>query len=329
MCFRKKFPHGEKMKNYMISDFTKEMIPQALQLLKCAYEAEQSFDRYLPDFGRLPDSKDLLTHLAENGMGVAATVNGNLLGFLGAYLPFPHAYNSPTDSGCWSPLNAHAVADPQNILLWQQLYQKAAEKWTTAGAGYHAITFYRHEGAAENVFYNYGFGSRCADAIRDTDSLQEMPAASAFVRELTKKDDMQLRPLRRALAAHLSKSPCFMINSEENIEKHIRGKEAEEKRKTFGLFYEGRLVGFIDLNEEGENFISDSDGMLNIQGMFLQNDYRGRGFAQQLLSSAICETAERGYERIGVDYETMNPTATGFWEKYFMPYTRSLVRRLD
>ena len=317
------------MKKYQFSDFTKEMIPQALQLLKGAYEAEQSFNQYLPQFGRLPDSDGLLTHLAENGMGVAATLDGNLVGFLGAYLPFPHAYNSPTDSGCWSPLNAHAVADPQSIILWQQLYQKAAAKWTTAGAGYHSITFYRHEGAAENVFYNYGFGSRCADAIRYTDSLQEMPAASASVRELTKKDDMQLRQLRRELAAHLSKSPCFMINSEESIEKYIRGKEADEKRKTFGLFYEGRLVGFIDLNEEGENFISDSEVMLNIQGMFLQKDYRGHGFAQLLLNSAIRETVERGYERIGVDYETMNPTATVFWEKYFMPYTRSLVRRLD
>lgn len=319
----------KKMKKYQFSDFTKEMIPQALQLLKGAYEAEQSFNQCLPQFGKLPDSDGLLTHLAENGMGVAATLDGNLVGFLGAYLPFPHAYNSPTDSGCWSPLNAHAVADPQSIILWQQLYQKAAAKWTTAGAGYHSITFYRHEGAAENVFYNYGFGSRCADAIRYTDSLQEMPAASASVRELTKKDDMQLRQLRRELAAHLSKSPCFMINSEESIEKYIRGKEADEKRKTFGLFYEGRLVGFIDLNEEGENFISDSEVMLNIQGMFLQKDYRGHGFAQLLLNSAIRETVERGYERIGVDYETMNPTATGFWEKYFMPYTRSLVRRLD
>ena len=317
------------MKKYMISDFTKEMIPQALQLLKCAYQAEQSVNQYLPDFKRLPDSKDLLTHLAENGMGVAATLDGNLVGFLGAYLPFPHAYNSLTDSGCWSPLNAHAVADPQNILLWQQLYQNAAEKWTTAGAGYHSITFYSQEEAAENVFYNYGFGSRCADAIRYPDPLQEVPAANVCVRELTRKDDMQLRPLRRELAAHLSKSPCFMINSEENIEKYICGKEADEKRKTFGLFYEGKLIGFIDLNEEGENFISDSGVMLNIQGMFLQNDYRGHGIAQQLLNSAVRETAKNGYERIGVDYETMNPTATGFWEKYFVPYTRSLVRRLD
>lgn len=30
-----------------------------------------------------------------------------------------------------------------------------------------------------------------------------------------------------------------------------------------------------------------------------------------------------------MDYETMNPTARGFWEKYFTPYTISLVRRID
>lgn len=32
---------------------------------------------------------------------------------------------------------------------------------------------------------------------------------------------------------------------------------------------------------------------------------------------------------LGVDYETMNPTAKIFWRKNFNPYTVSMVRRLD
>ncbi|MEC9484872.1 MAG: hypothetical protein UMR38_03220 [Candidatus Izemoplasma sp.] len=33
--------------------------------------------------------------------------------------------------------------------------------------------------------------------------------------------------------------------------------------------------------------------------------------------------------QLGVDYETMNPLARVFWEKYFTPYTKTVTRRID
>lgn len=36
-----------------------------------------------------------------------------------------------------------------------------------------------------------------------------------------------------------------------------------------------------------------------------------------------------GYLLLGVDCESFNPTARGFWLKYFTPYTYGLVRRID
>lgn len=38
---------------------------------------------------------------------------------------------------------------------------------------------------------------------------------------------------------------------------------------------------------------------------------------------------ERGKTYLGVDYETVNPTALHFWTKYFTPYTYSYIRRID
>jgi hypothetical protein len=35
------------------------------------------------------------------------------------------------------------------------------------------------------------------------------------------------------------------------------------------------------------------------------------------------------YTRLGVDFESINPTAYGFWLKYFDAYTYSVVRRVD
>ena len=38
---------------------------------------------------------------------------------------------------------------------------------------------------------------------------------------------------------------------------------------------------------------------------------------------------KEGFLRLGVDYESFNPTANVFWPKYFEVYTKSVVRRID
>lgn len=44
----------------------------------------------------------------------------------------------------------------------------------------------------------------------------------------------------------------------------------------------------------------------------------------------LCEVSEKeGKEYIGVDCETLNPTALRFWSKYFEKYTYSYARRID
>lgn len=56
--------------------------------------------------------------------------------------------------------------------------------------------------------------------------------------------------------------------------------------------------------------------------MFVKNEAGAN--LQQLM-----EYAAKGYTRLGVDFESLNPTAYGFWLKYFDAYTHSVVRRID
>jgi hypothetical protein len=37
----------------------------------------------------------------------------------------------------------------------------------------------------------------------------------------------------------------------------------------------------------------------------------------------------QGYTRLGVDYESFNPSGSGFWQKHFDAYTYGVVRRID
>ena len=50
---------------------------------------------------------------------------------------------------------------------------------------------------------------------------------------------------------------------------------------------------------------------------------------QSLLNFAMSILKAEGFIRLGVDFESFNPTAYGFWLKYFVPYTHSVVRRID
>ncbi|MGN1181187.1 MAG: GNAT family N-acetyltransferase, partial [Suilimivivens sp.] len=58
-------------------------------------------------------------------------------------------------------------------------------------------------------------------------------------------------------------------------------------------------------------------------------EYRSKGVAKQLLDAMARRCMKEGKSYLGVDYETINPTALRFWTKYFEPYTYSFIRRID
>lgn len=328
--------------DFGIIDFEEKHIEQGLNLLAVTYGEEQATIPCLPTFETLEETpREELKFFAENKLGVAAVDdNGILLGYLCAYPPYKGAYNSQ-ECGSWAPLHGHAVAKLQQaarIAIWEQLVQKAMTKWRVAGSKYHSITLFNHEEDLQRSLSMYQYGYRCADAMRcvccgsnDVTSYDLTTENSRFsVRQITEDDFPVMRPLRKALALHLTEAPCFCLDSEEDIAEYIASKESQEGLVTYGLFVNGdTLIGFIDTCFGAENFISSGDKVLNIHGMYVQPEYRGQKLAQSLVKAAIMEAENQGCTQLGVDYETMNPTAVRFWEKYFRRYTLSMVRWID
>ena len=72
-----------------------------------------------------------------------------------------------------------------------------------------------------------------------------------------------------------------------------------------------------------------SNGYRHIRGAYCLPEHRGKGLYQNLLNYTISKLKSEGYTRLGVNFESFNPTARGFWLKYFAPYTSSVVRRID
>ena len=306
-----------------IVNFETQHVDAAKVLALANYQEERYYVPELPDSPEIPD----LNWFAENGLGVAAMEGDRLVGYLCWVGPYENAFNSGIP-GIYVPLHAHGAIGEVRDRIYRRLYQAAAEKWVKRGALSHAITLYAHDMQALQSFFGYGFGLRCIDAIRPVSPVPITSAEGFAFRILPRSEVGRIRQLRRMLSAHLMQSPCFMPDSPENVERWIDMAEQRDSQ-VFVAEKEEEVVAFIEVKEEGENFITHSPALRNICGAFCLHRYRGTGLFVDLLNAVIYELSRRNVPLIGVDYESFNPTASGGWGKYFTPYTYSVVRRID
>jgi GNAT superfamily N-acetyltransferase len=316
-----------------VIDFNQTHIKAAKQIAKDNYNMERKLVTILPEVDELPD----LLHFAENGLGVVAMEGDRMLGFLCTYLPREDAFGTTKVKGTFSPIHAHGVSvqvtGTQRDQIYSRMYQAAAQKWIKEGIRSHAIGFLTYDKDALNSFFYNGFGLRCIDAIR---SLEDIPARKTvqlpgsskldYV-ELLRDEWVLLLEQHNALIRHLGNSPTFMhfeLMDEEALYHHT-----SVDVRYFAAKTEGNYIAYIKLAEEGENFASEQDSMVNICGAYCEPEYRGLGIYHNLLCHMMDTLKKEGYQLLGVDCESFNPTARGFWLKYFTEYTHSVVRRID
>lgn len=306
-----------------IVNFEKEHIDAAKAIVLANYSEEKQFVKELPDVNEFPN----LGEFAENGLGVAAFEQDKMVGFLCCFRPWENAFGS-TAKGTFSPIHAHGAAAENREMIYRRMYQAAAEKWVANGIAYHAIAMYAHDEKALRTLFSYGFGLRCVDAVRDMESIVCLPIQELQFRVLPKVEITKIREMRRQLSAHLGSSPCFMYSRKQEFENWLVRAEARNT-DVYVAEMNGMLVAFIEVADDGENFVTETANMKNICGAFCLPEYRGNGIFANLLNYVVGTLRQQGITRLGVDFESYNPTASGAWNKYFTPYTHSVVRRID
>ncbi len=311
----------------IITDFEQKHLKEAQALALSNYYEEREYVKALPETEWIPD----LTMFVENGLGVAAIgEDGSLIGFLCCFEPWENAFGSMA-IGTFSPIHAHGAVKEKRAEVYKRMYQYAAEKWVKRGIAYHAIALFAHDRDALLAMFQYGFGLRCVDAIRDMKPIELVglheKSDTAF-EELHKESVSEIRELRRLLSEHLGKSPCFMNSSEEDFQNWILRAEKRDSR-IFVAKEQDRVVAFVEVQDEGENFVTYMPDMKNICGALCLSEYRGQQIVQELLNYMMEVLKKDGVKRLGVDFESFNPTAHAFWLKYFRAYTHSVVRRID
>lgn len=148
------------------------------------------------------------------------------------------------------------------------------------------------------------------------------------MRELAESETHILLPLKNLLIAHLGESPSFMRYAPMTAAQ-LDDEHARRGSRYFCAFSGGEAVAFVEVADAGENFACDDASMQNICGAYCLTAHRGNGLFANLVNFAVNSLAREGYTRLGVDFESFNPTANGFWCKHFSVYTHSVVRRID
>lgn len=307
-----------------ILDFEKQHIEEAVELALANYYDERQFIKELPQVRVIPD----LNGFAENRLGVAAIENEKLVGFLCCCEPFEHAFRATDARGVFSPMGANAAIARNRSKIYAAMYQAAGEKWVKSGAVSHAICLYAHDEELQRQFYRYGFGLRCLDAIRPMELIDCKPCAGYDFTELPKSQYHFVYPLYLALNRHYCESPFFM-NRKPETQEEFEISSVQDGGRYFAAKQNGKLCAFLKISASGEAFVATGNSYRHITGAYCLPEHRGKGLYQNLLNFTISILKREGYTRLGVNFESFNPTARGFWLKYFAAYTNSVVRRID
>ena len=308
----------------IIRDFEPKHAEEAVEIALGAYNRERACTQELPDLSGIP----IPEQLSGNGFGVAAFEGGKMVGFLCSVEPFENVFRSTDVRGVFSPMGANGAVAENHGRTYAALYQAAAKKWVKAGAVSHAICLYEHDGEAKQQLFRYGFGLRCLDAIRPMESIDCAVCGGYEFLELPGEDFPSVYPLYLALNEHYCSSPFFMNRKPDTREAFLdscgRGKERYFAAKT-----NGELCAYMEVSDQGETFAASGNLYRHITGTYCIPEHRGRGVYQNLLNYVISTLKAEGYTRLGVDFESINPSGSGFWLKYFHAYTNSVVRRID
>lgn len=306
-----------------IVDFNESHIPMAAKLALKNYNEEKEIVGALPPVKNWPDLKKY----AENGLGVAAFEEDTMLGFLCAGNPFKNAFGSTDAAGVFSPLHGNGAVIEKRGAVYGRMYQKAAEKWAASGAASHAICVYAHDKASKEQLFNYGFGSRCIDAIRPMEEIEGIGESNYTLVELKKEDYKKVYPLYEMLENHMAESPCF-IKRPFSFETFMISANKPASR-FFAAMTGNEMAAFLKTTYGGETFITYNDDIIHIDGAFCLPEHRGKGIYSHLLNYTIQILKKEGNKYLSVDFESINPSAHNFWTKYFSVYTCGLARRID
>lgn len=311
---------------YQIIEVKDMNTEEAIALCRQEYMEERQKSPVLPPVDKETDDRmsGIIRQIKNAPYGKALTKEGRLVGFLAFWGPFDGFHG--TVKGVFSPLGASAFGGNDRGKEASLLFSAIAEELVKDKIFGIAISRYANQVQVNQTLCLNSFGIRCSDAwlLLEEYACSDKDGRITIV-ELKGEEKLEIKELYIRLRNHLAQSPCFFPTPEGQIQRWFENQQI----RVLAAKQKNKIIGYMAIDDEAETFLTEREDVSNICGAYVLEEYRAQGVAKQLLDAVVEMCIKEGKTYLGVDYETVNPTAFRFWTKYFVPYTYSFIRRID
>ncbi len=313
---------------YQVVPFATDHLESAIRLFVGDYRREQEKSPLLPsktidNTERICDSiKPLLAK-----PGVAVLRENQVVAFMlsGYEFPFKGQQAMMVREYC------HASVLRDRNELYRVMYMRLANEWVGGGAHLHIMGHFAHDTILQESLYQLGFGAIIAEALRDLSEVQG--AHSTNVVEET--DIERLLDISIEDSRYYRDAPIFIVKETRPDERRAALESSVRQGDSYFVFYHNDTAhAYLAIGESASGilepgFLLAGTRTAEIKNAFVKPHIRGRGIGKSLLRRAVDWSAEHGYERLFVEFETANYFGGNFWRRYFRPYLYFSMRYVD
>lgn len=309
-----------------IHRFREEHVQECCKMLEAQYCEEQKnvpalppFDDYRKELG------NRLLKIAQQNLGWVLFDGKSLVAMMAGY-PVPEFFGS--QDGVFVPVYANLYHPAAGTDVLTELYSFCAKHWVENRITSHVINVFAHDKNAMECYGRLGFGMRCVDAIRETQSLPNNEY-SPHIHLVDRTNIGVLAEIHRQHCQYYRQSPLFIPTPDEDPIQDLLEWMDQPDRLIFAYMEQDRCLGYIRLQSAGESIFSSHGSMMNITALFVLPEHRRKSIATALLNYSQVFLGQHRKARTGVDFESINPSGSRFWDRYLTPYSYSLARRID
>lgn len=265
-----------------------------------------------------------LKELFSKGTCKVALEDNDVVGFL--------AFDKDT-SIATSPLYGYGINHTKRGEIISKLFQSAASILCENHVEQFWINVYAHDLDVLWTYIMSAFAMDVTDVVRDTNTPILSKSVDYEFREIDKSElskyKLDVIELYRNLINHLRVSPVFyhckyFLPIEDRFEDFL-----SDSMRMFAVFDGNKLIGMVNAEPPDNGFTIEDKEAVGLIDLLVAHEYRRNGIGVALLDFANQELKKSGVKRIFVTHGTINPTARGFWDKYFTNYSYTMMRQID
>lgn len=301
-------------------------VAEMVLLLQQAHAREARHHQDFPPFDDVEASViQQLQAWVKQPIGWIAEKNRRVIGFMVGIRIGPLFGNDP---GLVIPAHGWSVSGNHRSDTLRALLEQVLEESIRLGHMSIAWTIPAHDRSALKIARDWGMGNRCSDALISVMDVNPKPSPW-HIEHLLPSDLPRIASLHLAHTRFYRQAPMWMPSPDEDPLQDLHEWMTGEDRSLYAAFDGTRAIGYLRTQPHAESYVSHHPQLRNITAAYVDPAYRQLGVATALLDHAQADLRERGMRWCGVDYETINPSGSRFWERHFVPYTVSLTRRVD